>query len=111
MVPGVPVVTARADVSVLVPLPEELWFNTPSGDVTITVTSVRVGPRITTWAGPVVSRGRRSAVEESSVTAEPGYRPAGCSDAAWLYASRLRSLVVTHTDRIVANVAALSPHG
>lgn len=102
----------RADVSVLVPLPEELWFDTPSGDVTITVTSVRVTPRLTVWAGPVVSRTRRRVVvEESSVTAEPGYRPAGCSDAAWLYASRLRSLVVTHTDRIVANVAALPPHG
>lgn len=101
----------RADVSVLVPLPEGLWFATPAGDVTITVTSVRVTPRLTVWAGPVTSRRRRSTVEESSVTAEPGYRPAGCSDAAWLYASRLRSLVVTHTDRIVANVAALPPHG
>lgn len=103
----------RADVSVLVPLPEGLWFDTPAGDVTITVTSVRVTPRITVWAGPVIRAARlRSLVaEESSVTAEPGYRPAGCSDAAWLYASRLRSLVVTHTDRIVANVAALPPHG
>jgi len=100
----------RADVSVLVPLPDSLWFDTPSGDVTITVTSVRVTPRLTVWAGPVVSRTRRRVVvEESSVTAEPGYRPVGCSDAAMLYVSRLRALTIVTADELTRRVATLPP--
>lgn len=102
-------VTARADVSVLVPLPEGLWFDTRSGDVTITVTSVRVTPRHTVWAGPVVSRTRRAVVEESSVAAEPGYRPAGCSDAAMLYVSRVRALTIVTADELARRVANLPP--
>lgn len=98
--------TVRADVSVLVPLPEGLWFATPAGDVTITVTSVRVTPRLAVWAGPVTSRGRRSTVEEASVTTEPGYRPAGCLEPTWGLASRLRAIVMQHTDTLAAAAAA-----
>lgn len=105
---GWSVTTARANVSVLVPLPEGLWFDTRAGDVTITVTTISVTARMFVWAGPVLSRGHRSAVEEASVTTEPGYRPAGASDAAMTYAGRLRALVVTTGDDLAARAARIA---
>jgi hypothetical protein len=61
------------------------------------------------WAGPVLHRGRPSPIEESSITTEPGYRPAGVPEVAWLYAARLRALVIEYGDGLRAAATRETP--